>query len=175
MQKNLEELFIYNFRSVFLQAKSLCSSLNQCKKIFNDKNELTQNTIETHKDNIDLLLYRFSKLQDLLAQNVFKGILTIEMEPVNTIIDVLNKMEQRLIIEDSHQWRRIRERRNIATHEYPHNADEIIKAIREIYEFTPELIKIVCNVKLYVENNLKISLSDFDLNEIKVNQEKKCQ
>ena len=49
---------------------------------------------------IELLISRFSKLQDMLGSKVFRGILTLDFEDSGTIKDIVHKMEKRYIKTD---------------------------------------------------------------------------
>ena len=69
----------------------------------------------------DQLIYRFSKLQDSIGTRLFKQLLEALEEDVTGLpfIDILNKLEQINLLDDSKDWIKLRQTRNIVTHEYP--------------------------------------------------------
>ena len=82
----------------------------------------------------DQLIYRFSKLQDIMGQKLFRLILKGLGEEIENLpfIDILNMMEKLQLIEDHKQWLMLRETRNLVTHEYPFNKDEFIEGLNEL-------------------------------------------
>ncbi len=69
---------------------------------------------------IDQYLYRFSKLQDILGQKIFRLILNI-YEPLDgsiPFIDVLNKLEKLDFLESAKEWINLRDKRNKIAHQY---------------------------------------------------------
>lgn len=69
----------------------------------------------------DQLIYRFSKLQDSIGTRLFKQLLEALEEDVTGLpfIDILNKLEQINLLDDAKAWIKLRQTRNIVTHEYP--------------------------------------------------------
>lgn len=69
----------------------------------------------------DQLIYRFSKLQDSMGTRLFKQLLEALEEDVAGLpfIDILHKLEQIKLLDDAKDWIRLRQIRNIVTHEYP--------------------------------------------------------
>ncbi|HEV2524566.1 MAG TPA: hypothetical protein VGU44_05500 [Gammaproteobacteria bacterium] len=94
--------------------------------------------------NIEMLTSRFAKLQDYLGTKVFDIFFEVEQENVDgfTMIDKLNKLEKLGIINDAHQWRDMRDARNIVEHEYPDNALLIASNLNKIHDMLPLLIAI---------------------------------
>lgn len=69
----------------------------------------------------DQLIYRFSKLQDIMGTRLFKQILEALEEDTSGLpfIDVLYKMEQIKLIDNAKDWIKLRQTRNTVSHEYP--------------------------------------------------------
>lgn len=69
----------------------------------------------------ELYASRFSKLQDFMGSNLFTALLENAGEQTETLtfIDKLNKLEKLEIIKSSDEWKKMRNIRNILSHEYP--------------------------------------------------------
>ena len=81
---------------------------------------------------VNSFLFNFAKLQDKIGAKLFKKIL-YELKEIDSysipMIDVLNKLEKLKIIDSTLKWDRLREIRNILSHEYPLNTTERIENI----------------------------------------------
>lgn len=85
---------------------------------------------------LDQLIFRFSKLQDSMGNRLFPAILEnlgedIEGKP---FIDLLTKMEKLNLLDNHKQWLKLRETRNLVTHEYPFFTPEIIEGLNLLIE-----------------------------------------
>ena len=82
---------------------------------------------------IDGFIYRFAKIQDMMGEKLFPVYLESlqEYKSSMSFIDILNKLEKLEIIESTDEWKYFRKLRNLLTHEYPDNEDEIIEGIKE--------------------------------------------
>lgn len=102
---------------------------------------------------VDQLIFRFSKLQDTMGENIFSALLVISGENVKkkTFIDILNRLEELELI-DKIQWQKLREIRNEIAHEYSFNTDEIIDGIYDVYNSSDELIDIYQQIKAFYKN-----------------------
>ena len=69
----------------------------------------------------DQLIYRFSKLQDIMGARLFKQLSEALEEDISGLpfIDILNKMEQIKLLESAKDWIKLRQTRNSISHEYP--------------------------------------------------------
>ena len=74
----------------------------------------------------DQLIFRFSKLQDVMGSRLFRQILEMLGEDVTGVpfIDILNKMEKLDLIDKAVTWINLRQTRNIISHEYPFAQEE---------------------------------------------------
>jgi hypothetical protein len=79
----------------------------------------------------DQLIFRFSKLQDSMGEKLFPAILENLGEEVRgkPFIDLLSKLEELNLIENSRDWFVLRETRNVVTHEYPFLTEEVIAGL----------------------------------------------
>ena len=70
---------------------------------------------------VNSFLFSFTKIQDKMGAKVFKKLL-IALKEIDTesvpMLDVLNLLEKLHIIDDVHEWEKIRELRNNLSHEY---------------------------------------------------------
>jgi len=99
---------------------------------------------------VNSFLFNFSKLQDKIGAKLFKQVL-YELKEIDTfsltMIDVLHKLEKLNIFDDSEQWDKLRETRNILAHEYPFDSEERIENIVLAMEGFVELQNIVVALK----------------------------
>ena len=84
-----------------------------------------------HIKTIDTFIYRFLKIQDYMGVKLFPAVLNAlgEFKSNMSLKDMLNKLERLELMPSADKWMGYREIRNILTHEYPDNEDEIIEAI----------------------------------------------
>ena len=89
----------------------------------------------------DLLIHRFSKLQDTIGEKIFPLYLTILGENVQQLsfIDRLNLLEKLRILPSTEQWRMYRLARNAATHEYPDKLELMAENLNRIIILSKEL------------------------------------
>jgi len=92
---------------------------------------------------VNALIFRFSKLQDLLGAKVFRSYLEFSGFSVaeKSFFDILKELEKEGII-DIDSWSEFRILRNQVAHDYPQDDDEIIESIDFILKKSKELIKI---------------------------------
>ena len=100
---------------------------------------------------LDQLIFRFSKLQDSMGNRLFPAILENLEEDVEgkPFIDLLTKMEKLNLIENHRLWLKLRETRNLVTHEYPFFAPEIIEGLNLLVEQANVLEKIWNNLRQF--------------------------
>jgi len=92
---------------------------------------------------LNALIFRFSKLQDLLGAKIFRNYLSFNGFSVVDIsyFDILREIEKEGIV-DIDNWSELRELRNKIAHEYPEEADEMIESINLFIEQSSKLIDI---------------------------------
>jgi len=83
---------------------------------------------------IDSFIYRYSKVQDKIGNKIFPESLKALQEYSDnmSLRDVLNRLEKLELIPSADEWIAFRELRNIATHEYPDNEEDVIDAINSL-------------------------------------------
>lgn len=105
---------------------------------------------------IELLISRFTKLQDVLGSKVFPllvGFLKGE-EKLLSFLDVLHQMEKFNLLPSAKEWISMRELCNHLTHEYPDDPDFIadnlnktIKASQDLLTYWATLKKNIASIK----------------------------
>lgn len=98
---------------------------------------------------IDAFIYRFTKIQDLIGDKLFKEFLksTEDYRDNMSFIEVLDKLEKLEIISSSDEWILYRKLRNSLTHEYSENQKERNEALKKAIEVFKYLKIIVTNIK----------------------------
>ena len=117
--------------------------------ILEAKDELTlpiksYNTLsKLEKFALNTLIFRFSKLQDLLGVKIFREFL--EVSGLNTddlaFFDILKLIEKEGIC-DIDSWHELRKLRNDITRDYPQELDEMIEKINLFVNKSDELVAI---------------------------------
>jgi hypothetical protein len=97
----------------------------------------------------DLLVHRFGKLQDLLGNKIIDEFLIFNEESVDnlTMLDKIHRLERLEIIENAELWKKMREARNHAAHEYPDNPALVAEYLNEIVRLSSNLLTILDNIK----------------------------
>lgn len=90
----------------------------------------------------EILINRFSKLQDTIGEKIFPNVLMLLGEDIyqKTFIDRLNMLEKLGIIDDANEWQNYREARNAATHEYPDNLGKMAENLNNVMALSQKLI-----------------------------------
>jgi hypothetical protein len=103
---------------------------------------------------INSFLFNFSKIQDKIGSKLFKHVL-FELKEINDysvpMKDVVNILEKLEIIESADDWDRLREIRNILSHEYLDNIEERIQNIKLALTGYELMINLYTRLKEYVE------------------------
>ncbi len=121
-------------------------------ELINEALEVLQNRlpIENYNDLTNLekfalntLIFRFSKLQDLLGSKMFRSYLEYSGFETSekSFFDILKEIEKEGIV-DIDTWDELRKLRNQIAHEYPEEEDEAIESINLFIERSQELIDI---------------------------------
>lgn len=103
-----------------------------------------KNLSSLEKFALNTLIFRFSKLQDLLGSKVFRSYLEYSGFETSekSFFDLLKEIEKEGIV-DIDTWDELRKYRNQIAHEYPEEEDEIIESTNLFIEESKKLIKIV--------------------------------
>ncbi len=108
-----------------------------------------ENLSEQQQDKLDILVFRFSKLQDLLGDKIFRNILEYSGFNVQqSFVKLLSELEKEGIL-DLNQWIELRNARNKIAHEYPDNKDSLTSSINFIYQHSDYLIELTDRLERY--------------------------
>src|SRR5690554_5878109 len=104
-----------------LHHKRMMFSFNSIRHYFPLTQEAFGSISQLDMALFDQLIYRFSKLQDVMGARLFKQILEALEEDVTGLpfIDILYKLEKLNLLPDAKSWMILRQTRNIVAHEYP--------------------------------------------------------
>jgi len=97
---------------------------------------------------INALIFRFSKLQDLLGSKIFRAFLEFnkfDMED-KSFLTILKEIEKEGIV-DIDTWDEFRKLRNTIAHEYPNEEEEALEAIGLLIKKSSTLIDVVLKLK----------------------------
>ncbi len=144
LELHLEESTIHTNR--------LLDVLNALEKLY----PLNSTTLETismeYKDKLDVLAFRFSKLQDLLGTKIFREYLSVLQYPVEdkNFLEILRELDKEKII-DIDIWSEFRGVRNSISHDYPFEEDEKLEAINYLIKNVKYLIDVTKIIKANLE------------------------
>jgi hypothetical protein len=121
------------------------------KKIKKALNKLPypfKENIEVFDETLDMLAFRFSKLQSLVGEKIFREYLKKNMFDVEgkSFFEILKEIEKEGIV-DIDTWNEFRKVRNFIFHEYPLSDNEKNEIINFLIEKSKELIEIFERIK----------------------------
>jgi GTP:adenosylcobinamide-phosphate guanylyltransferase len=97
---------------------------------------------------LNTMIFRFSKLQDLLGVKIFREYL--EFSGINVsefgFFDILKLLEKEKIC-NIDTWNELRKLRNDIAHDYPHELDEMLEKINLFIKSSDKLVSISKNLK----------------------------
>lgn len=136
--------------AIFKSTIEICNihkeRIQMAYELLNQKFPFTSDKIE-HLNQLELgmsemLINRFSKLQDTIGEKIFPNVLILLGEDIyqKTPIDRLNMLEKLGIIEDANEWQDYRTARNAATHEYPDNLNRMAENLNHIMTLSQKLV-----------------------------------
>jgi hypothetical protein len=112
-------------------------SFGKVKKIDIDSDSLGEEELET----LESFSSRFARYSDIIVKRYFRA-LALERDPAysGSVMDLINIAEKNGWIESGLVWRRIRELRNLAAHEY--EPEDYRALYRELRHLTPDLLRV---------------------------------
>ena len=131
----------------------LLDVLDSLQAIYPLDNDKIENISMENKDKLDVLAFRFSKLQDLLGTKIFREYLIVLQYPIEdkNFLELLTQLDREKII-DIDIWSEFRGIRNDISHDYPFEEDEKIEAINYLIKNVKYLINIIQNIEENLEN-----------------------
>ena len=139
---------------IFLSFQEAEKHLHRLKKIKGELKPyfpLTPSTFDQLspdlEDKIDVLIFRFSRLQDFLGRKLFRNVLAYGGFSVERpFVEILAELERSGILEVS-KWAELRDARNQIAHYYPENSGELTEAVNFIYKNVDYLEQVTYRLK----------------------------
>lgn len=125
----------------------LLRSYEKCQ-FFDPTSALTEENL----DDIEALTARFARMVDLLINKVFRAVDQAEYLEQGTMIDIINRMQKRGIIEHPQQIRMLKDLRNQIAHDYI--SDDLVRFLDAIRENTPLAIKLSEKTIAYCQQHI---------------------
>ena len=106
---------------------------------------------EREQDKLDILIFRFAKLQDLLGRKIFRTILSYSgYETDIPFVEILSELEREGLIEVE-RWMALRDARNAIAHEYPNEEAQIVDELNFIYDEVGYLVELTSRLEEYFD------------------------
>lgn len=150
---DLGDLFVANFGEALRSAKSLAVSLRRTAHLFPLSVRVLQNLDEESLERLDAFRVRYASLQDILANKLFRSLLALEEEPALSMLDVLNAMEKRGVLDSFESWKRLRDLRNAFMHDYPDEMDLRSDALTQAHSAAAILLDTLSRLQKYAEQH----------------------
>jgi len=157
---DIAALFIANYRETLRAARSLAFSIDRTAGLFPMDGHGLEVLDEDSRERLDAFRVRFSGLQDLLAHKLFRGILLLEEESPQSMLDILNAMEKREVISSFDDWKKLRDLRNAFMHEYPDQLDICADALTQAHGVAGYLIKVLAQIRKRAIEHVGLDCSD---------------
>lgn len=122
--------------AVLTKTGKLADSLTSALERLRDHAPLTSAFVggatEADKDLMDAFVHRYCKLQDMLGNQVFRSILIADLEtPPAAMVDVVNAVAKRGVVDDLTEWDVLRKMRNRLVHEYEDAPERAARALQD--------------------------------------------
>ena len=135
--------FHANLTESFTHLKRLTTAFHELEKKYNFPLESLQfkKIINNNQDLafVDQIIYRFSKLQDIMGAKLFKSYLIAQGESIDKpFLDILNRLEKLKILEVD-DWFELRDIRNDISHNYEEDENIAIDLVNIIYKTKDDL------------------------------------
>ena len=131
--------------SYFHEAHKHIDLINESTEVFKHKLPIDsyESLNQLERFALNALIFRFSKLQDLVGVKIFRSYLDFSGFDVveKSFFDILKEIEKEGIV-DIDSWSELRELRNKIAHEYPEEIDEMIESINLFIARSDRLVSI---------------------------------
>ncbi len=137
----------------FQESKSHIEKIENARAVLSSVMPLTKQNItklnEREQDKLEILLFRFAKLQDLLGVKIFRAILAYSGYDVDRpFLEIMSELEREGLL-DIKRWIALRDTRNAIAHEYPGEEERIIEELNFIYEEVEYLMELSKRLQEY--------------------------
>ena len=101
---------------------------------------------------LDVLAFRFAKLQDILGTKIFREYLSVLQYPVENkaFLELLQELDKEKIL-DLDLWSEFHSVRNSISHDYPFDDEEKVDAINYLIEHIEELMEVTQRIRRKLE------------------------
>lgn len=120
-----------------LHLKYTAEKLRQIDPQFRWLDALEENADLTER--LDAFVSRFCRLQDTLGDKLLPVYLRMQLEPIGTVLDNLNRAEKLGLIPSVADWVEARSLRNSLIHEYIEDIDLLRQSVLRALELVPML------------------------------------
>ena len=146
-----KEKFQINLKESFTHLKRLNNALDEFEKKYSfPLDSLQFNMIIKNNQDLafaDQIIYRFSKLQDIMGAKLFKSYFISQGESVDKpFLDILNQLEKLNILEVDN-WFELRDIRNSIAHNYEEDENIAIDILNTIFNIKSDLEAILNHLK----------------------------
>ncbi|GHV82979.1 hypothetical protein AGMMS50212_03190 [Spirochaetia bacterium] len=142
MNNKSVEILKKNVEDFLTSIEWLKRSYEKCKLI-----GLKPAYVPDELDQFEALSSRYARTTDLLINKILRSIDTVEFADGGSILDVVNRAEQRGIIDSVSDIRDIKDLRNEIAHEY--NTPDIQELFKAVFNAAPKLLVIMERVVSY--------------------------
>jgi hypothetical protein len=146
----------HNLQEGFIHLQRVNEAIEEIEKKYsfpiseNDFEKILENRVDLAFS--DQIIYRFSKLQDLIGAKLFKSFLLYQGENIDRPFrDILNRFEQIEIL-NVEEWFEVRNLRNEIAHNYDSNQNIAIEILNGIFETRNDLRKILDKITILISN-----------------------
>jgi hypothetical protein len=161
--KNIAQLFLLNFNEAYRSAKLLMISYKRVKNLIPLDAEKLKNLDDDDMDKLDAFRVRYCDLQDNMGNKTFRSLLMLEEESTGSNLDIFNKMEKRGIIQSFEDWKKLRNIRNLFSHDYPETEEEKAETLNSAFSGTLNLVETLDNIIRYMEKQLNFPMKSFPI------------
>jgi hypothetical protein len=144
---SLADLFVQSYREAARAARNLGRSVERTAGLFPLSGSGLEQLDDDALERLDAFRVRYAQLQDMLAKRLFRNLLRLEEESIESMLDVVNAMEKRGVITSFDSWRSLRELRNTFMHDYPGNPELRAQALTRAHALAPELPRVLWQLR----------------------------
>ena len=132
----------------FYEANRHIEHIIEAKDELNTPISSYENLSKLEKFALNTLIFRFSKLQDLLGVKIFREYLNFSGMNVAELsfFDILKLIEKEKIC-NIDEWNELRKIRNDIAHDYPQELDEMLEKVNLFIKKSDELVNIAKNIE----------------------------
>lgn len=135
-----QELLLHQIKIINIHAKRLFDAHSVIVQFLPLTAEKLDHLTVQQLSFIDMMTFRFSKVQDSIGSKIFPIILNLLQEEAPAFIDKLNKLEQLGYITSADWWISLRELRNQIAHDYPDEPELVAQRTNDFAQATQELL-----------------------------------